>query len=202
MFKFNFNKTDEDEEKQEEIKEQDPPIALKESKSIEISQSQYEEIAKSLLERIFQMFSSNDMEIGYVDNININDMNNSDLISGVYEGGYKIWECTQDLVDYFTENTDRVDFAGKVLCDLGCSAGIAGLLALIKDAKAVHFQDYVSFSISFSNIFKLIYNHYRTRKSLKASRYQTSSFIARKMRSQRTLKDVPFIQEIGIVLEN
>ncbi|CAG9807320.1 unnamed protein product [Chironomus riparius] len=142
MFKFNFNKTDEDEEKQEDIKEQDPPIVLEESKSIEITANHYEEIAKSLPDRSFQVFSSNDMEIGYVDNININEMNNSDLISGVYEGGYKIWECTQDLVDYFTENSESIDFAGKAVCDLGCSAGIAGLLALIKDAKAVHFQDY------------------------------------------------------------
>lgn len=144
MFKFNFNKTDEDEEEQEEIKEPDPPTALKESKLIEISSNQYEEIAKSLLERSFQMFSSNDLEIGFVDNININEMNNTDLISGVYEGGYKIWECTQDLVDYFTQDSENNNFAGKVVCDLGCSAGIAGLLALIKDAKAVHFQDYVS----------------------------------------------------------
>ena len=144
MFKFNFNKTDEDEEKQEDVKEPDPLIALKESKLIEISSSRYKEIAESLVERNFQMFSSNDLEIGYVDNINVNEMNDSDLISGVYEGGYKIWECTQDLVDYFVEDPERIDFAGKVVCDLGCSAGVAGLLSLIKQAKAVHFQDYVS----------------------------------------------------------
>ena len=24
----------------------------------------------------------------------------SDLISGVYEGGLKVWECTFDMVDY------------------------------------------------------------------------------------------------------
>ena len=71
-------------------------------------------------------------------------MNNSDLISGVYEGGYKIWECTQDLVDYFTEeDASKNEFAGKLVCDLGCSGGLAGLMALIKDARNVHFQDYV-----------------------------------------------------------
>ena len=29
----------------------------------------------------------------------------SDLISGIYEGGLKIWECTFDLLDYFINLT-------------------------------------------------------------------------------------------------
>ena len=29
----------------------------------------------------------------------------SDLISGIYEGGLKIWECTFDLLNYFTDLT-------------------------------------------------------------------------------------------------
>lgn len=28
----------------------------------------------------------------------------SDLVSGVYEGGLKIWECSLDLVDYIAQN--------------------------------------------------------------------------------------------------
>ncbi|KAM8975990.1 histidine protein methyltransferase 1 homolog [Pelodytes ibericus] len=65
---------------------------------------------------------------------------NSDLISGVYEGGMKIWECTFDLVQ-FLEDSD-VEFGGKNVLDLGCGAGLLGILALKRKAKEVHFQDY------------------------------------------------------------
>ncbi|KAE8626099.1 hypothetical protein XENTR_v10006504 [Xenopus tropicalis] len=67
---------------------------------------------------------------------------NSDLISGVYEGGMKIWECTFDLVRYLED--EDVDFQGKRVLDLGCGAGLLGILALKRKAKEVHFQDYNS----------------------------------------------------------
>uniref|UniRef100_A0A8C5LUX4 protein-histidine N-methyltransferase n=1 Tax=Leptobrachium leishanense TaxID=445787 RepID=A0A8C5LUX4_9ANUR len=67
---------------------------------------------------------------------------NTDLISGVYEGGMKIWECTFDLLKYLEEND--VEFKGKLVLDLGCGAGLLGILALKRKAKEVHFQDYNS----------------------------------------------------------
>ncbi|KAG8452265.1 hypothetical protein GDO86_004172 [Hymenochirus boettgeri] len=67
---------------------------------------------------------------------------NSDLISGVYEGGMKIWECTFDLIKYFEDK--NVNFEGKSVLDLGCGAGLLGILALKRKAKEVHFQDYNS----------------------------------------------------------
>ncbi|XP_063154627.1 histidine protein methyltransferase 1 homolog [Candoia aspera] len=66
----------------------------------------------------------------------------SDLITGVYEGGLKIWECTFDLMDYLSE-TD-IQFAQKYVLDLGCGAGLLGIVALKGNAKEVHFQDYNS----------------------------------------------------------
>ncbi|XP_032082918.1 histidine protein methyltransferase 1 homolog [Thamnophis elegans] len=66
----------------------------------------------------------------------------SDLITGVYEGGLKIWECTFDLLDYLSE-TD-IQFAQKSVLDLGCGAGLLGIVALKGNAKEVHFQDYNS----------------------------------------------------------
>ncbi|MEE6471010.1 hypothetical protein FKM82_009146 [Ascaphus truei] len=65
---------------------------------------------------------------------------NSDLISGVYEGGMKIWECTFDLIKYFED--EDVHFDGKRVLDLGCGAGLLGIVALKRNAKEVHFQDY------------------------------------------------------------
>ncbi|XP_009703328.1 PREDICTED: histidine protein methyltransferase 1 homolog [Cariama cristata] len=66
----------------------------------------------------------------------------SDLISGVYEGGLKIWECTFDLIDYFCEA--EIQFTSKTVLDLGCGAGLLGIVALRGKAEKVHFQDYNS----------------------------------------------------------
>ncbi|XP_070602916.1 histidine protein methyltransferase 1 homolog [Erythrolamprus reginae] len=73
---------------------------------------------------------------------NMPNTSQSDLITGVYEGGLKIWECTFDLLDYLSE-TD-IQFAQKSVLDLGCGAGLLGIVALKENAKEVHFQDYNS----------------------------------------------------------
>ncbi|KAF5910215.1 histidine protein methyltransferase 1 [Clarias magur] len=67
---------------------------------------------------------------------------NSDLITGVYEGGLKIWEGTQDLLEYI--DNEGKTFSGKRVLDLGCGAGLLGILALKRGASKVHFQDYNS----------------------------------------------------------
>ncbi|XP_053106721.1 histidine protein methyltransferase 1 homolog [Hemicordylus capensis] len=66
----------------------------------------------------------------------------SDLITGVYEGGLKIWECTYDLMDYLSEAD--IQFAHKLVLDLGCGAGLLGIVALKGNAEGVHFQDFNS----------------------------------------------------------
>ncbi|KFQ75261.1 Histidine protein methyltransferase 1, partial [Phoenicopterus ruber ruber] len=66
----------------------------------------------------------------------------SDLIPGVYEGGLKIWECTFDLIDFFSEA--EIEFTNKTVLDLGCGAGLLGIVALRGKAEKVHFQDYNS----------------------------------------------------------
>ncbi|NWX39200.1 MET18 methyltransferase, partial [Steatornis caripensis] len=66
----------------------------------------------------------------------------SDLIPGVYEGGLKIWECTFDLIDFFSEAD--IEFTNKTVLDLGCGAGLLGIVALRGKAEKVHFQDYNS----------------------------------------------------------
>ncbi|XP_029442541.1 histidine protein methyltransferase 1 homolog [Rhinatrema bivittatum] len=64
----------------------------------------------------------------------------SDLISGIYEGGLKIWECTFDLLNYLADKD--MQFVDKKVLDLGCGAGLLGITALKRKAKEVHFQDY------------------------------------------------------------
>ena len=57
----------------------------------------------------------------------------SDLISGVYEGGLKVWECTFDMVDYL----QQIDMSGKSVIELGCGQGLPGILAAKKHAARV-----------------------------------------------------------------
>ncbi|XP_038152162.1 histidine protein methyltransferase 1 homolog [Cyprinodon tularosa] len=67
---------------------------------------------------------------------------NSDLISGVYEGGLKVWECTYDILELIEKEGET--FRGKAVLDLGCGAGLLGILALKRGARMVLFQDYNS----------------------------------------------------------
>ena len=61
----------------------------------------------------------------------------------VFTGGFKIWECTGDLIKYLEANEKGIQGKTKVL-DLGCGSGLLGLYGLHKGAD-VDFQDYVSF---------------------------------------------------------
>ena len=52
----------------------------------------------------------------------------SDLLPGQYEGGLKIWECSEDLVNFLSQTRART-LEGKKVLELGCGAGLPGLLA-------------------------------------------------------------------------
>ncbi|KAK7790241.1 hypothetical protein R5R35_001045 [Gryllus longicercus] len=69
------------------------------------------------------------------------ELRHSDLIPGKYEGGFKIWECTQDLANFMIKELSHVFHPGVRVLDLGCGAGILGVLALVHGC-TVHFQDY------------------------------------------------------------
>lgn len=61
----------------------------------------------------------------------------SDLVSGVYEGGLKIWECSLDLVDYISANA--LEFKDKSVLELGCGQGLPGVMCMLVGAKEVVF---------------------------------------------------------------
>ena len=65
---------------------------------------------------------------------------NSDLIPGVYEGGLKIWEGSCDLLDYLC--TDKIELNGTRVLELGCGAGLPGIMAMLHGASCVTFQEY------------------------------------------------------------
>ena len=59
----------------------------------------------------------------------------------IFVGGLKVWESTYDLVNYLLEKNYQLE--NKKVLDLGCGAGVIGILCLLKGS-SVHFQDYVS----------------------------------------------------------
>lgn len=66
-------------------------------------------------------------------------LDNTDLVPGKYEGGLKIWECSEDLVRHIHDS--GYQFSDKRVLELGCGAGLPGLLALSLGAE-VMFSDY------------------------------------------------------------
>ncbi len=52
----------------------------------------------------------------------------TDLISGVYEGGLKVWDCSLDLVQMVADEPQGIK--GKKVLELGCGQGLPGIMAL------------------------------------------------------------------------
>jgi len=63
-----------------------------------------------------------------------------DVVPGLYEGGFKLWECATDLINHLI--SERFYFYGKKVLDLGCGHGMPGLYSIKMGAPEVHFQDY------------------------------------------------------------
>ena len=61
---------------------------------------------------------------------------------GIYEGGFKVWECTEDLIRHIKARSVEGCQFGSVL-DLGCGAGLLAIAAAkaFKSSKVVY-QDY------------------------------------------------------------
>eukprot|EP00644_Phytophthora_capsici_P001352 jgi/Phyca11/104914/e_gw1.10.63.1 len=67
----------------------------------------------------------------------------SDVETGVYEGGFKLWECAVDLVKFVEDQLCQ----GKALMpasvlELGCGHGLPGIHAMQRGAQRVVFSDY------------------------------------------------------------
>lgn len=75
----------------------------------------------------------------------------------LFVGGAKVWECTETVGEYLTTSDGSKclidDFRDSTVLDLGCGAGILGILAVQNGATCVHFQDYVRLLLSKFNRF-------------------------------------------------
>lgn len=77
-----------------------------------------------------------------ITDVKVAESEHSDLVSGIYEGGAKIWECTHDLLNYMVRNFDDEDWPVHKVLDLGCGSGLIGIFAFIHGSP-VDFHDYV-----------------------------------------------------------
>lgn len=71
----------------------------------------------------------------------------SDLEPSQYEGGFKLWECVNDLCSFIFESSREssnfcLDVKGKLVVELGCGHGLPGILSLCLGAAGVCFQDF------------------------------------------------------------
>ena len=67
---------------------------------------------------------------------------NTDLVPGVYEGGFKIWECSYDLLSYLQDINISGYLSATNVLDLGCGSGLPGILCALSGSNSVTFQDY------------------------------------------------------------
>ncbi|XP_023245560.1 histidine protein methyltransferase 1 homolog isoform X2 [Copidosoma floridanum] len=146
MFKFNFGKQSSDCENKDHSGKKKDELTWLPAKKIEIL-SDCENVEYLTNERFGQI------ELKLVDTLVVAsklttdkckiiseaESQHSDLIPAKYEGGLKIWECTYDLANYLLK--ENVPFSGKTVLDLGCGAGVLGLIALAQGS-TVDFQDY------------------------------------------------------------
>jgi 2-polyprenyl-3-methyl-5-hydroxy-6-metoxy-1,4-benzoquinol methylase len=91
-----------------------------------------------------------------IENSAVGLQNSTDLVSGQYEGGLRLWECASDLVDYLSNLSS---LPSRVL-ELGCGQGLPGLFCAQRGS-TVTFQDFNREVIEFATINNAIKNEVR-----------------------------------------
>ncbi|GAB5589891.1 hypothetical protein Unana1_04791 [Umbelopsis nana] len=84
---------------------------------------------------------------------------NTDLIKGIYEGGFKTWECSIDLVEFMHTKMADSDVCNKKILELGCGSALPGIYLLMRhESNMVDFQDYNEQVLQFITIPNIILN--------------------------------------------
>lgn len=108
------------------------------------------------LEDLNKLLSENPDDKDLLKLMSIIEKSNSDLLPGFYEGGFKVWECTFDLLKFL--KTADINFGSQRVLDLGCGAGLLGVYAQLSGASSVHFHDYNHQVLSYLTVPNLLIN--------------------------------------------
>jgi len=60
---------------------------------------------------------------------------------GVYEGGFKVWECAIDLIQYLHLTSKGELWTNATVIEAGCGVGLPAIYTLQQQAQLVYFQD-------------------------------------------------------------
>jgi predicted nicotinamide N-methyase len=69
-----------------------------------------------------------------------NDVEEFDVIKGVYEGGLKVWECSLDLIQFLSSSQGSC--SGLKVAELGCGHGLPAIFCSLLGAELICLQDY------------------------------------------------------------
>lgn len=74
----------------------------------------------------------------------VSDLDSSDLVKGVYEGGFKLWECARDMMQVMEELRlqGALTVRGARVLEAGCGVGLPAALALQLGCAELVLQDY------------------------------------------------------------
>lgn len=72
--------------------------------------------------------------------LDVTPLPDNDLTGQTYQGGFRVWEGTRDLLDYL--HNQNLQYQNFKCADYGCGSGLLGIYLLRKGAKSVHFLDF------------------------------------------------------------
>ncbi|KAJ3280410.1 Histidine protein methyltransferase 1 [Rhizoclosmatium sp. JEL0117] len=134
-FRFNFGNTDEPEQPEQTISTVELPKEVI-GECIRLTPTLL--LYRRCLADVKLDVAQDQSESEWVDKVMLD---NTDLIDGVYEGGFKTWECSLDLAEYLSAEFTEDWFVGKRTLELGCGSALPGVYCLSRGAY-VDFQDY------------------------------------------------------------
>ncbi len=86
-----------------------------------------------------------------------------DIVKDMYEGGFKVWEGTYDLINFLYNHGQHFNLNGKNILDMGCGCGLVGIFCMkAYDLNSVCFQDFNLEVLKFSTLSNIVKNDLET----------------------------------------
>jgi predicted nicotinamide N-methyase len=109
-----------------------------------------------------------------------------DVTPGIYEGGYKTWECAVDLTTFLLLNHTPLQQQPTKIIDLGCGTGMCGLAAMkLWPNSQVTFQDLNMDVLTDTTAMNVLFNF----QSLQRTQFVTGAWQHIEMMTSHLLQD-------------